>query len=87
MNIFHKIITMKINININIENLYLKESDTSSDNKNLSEDLVIQESTEIDNKNSTTTNKKFEWFVVVTQIFQSVLSTAISRIIIETFLK
>ena len=47
----------------------------------------MQESTEIDTKNGTTTNKKFEWFVVATQIFQSVLSTAISRTIIETFLK
>ena len=78
---------MKINININIENLYLKEPNTTSDNKNLSEDLVMQESTEIDTKNSTTTNKKFEWLVVAKQIFQSVLSTTISRTIIEMFLK
>lgn len=78
---------MNIKINIKIKNVYLKESDTTSDNKNLSEDLAMQESTEIDTKNGTTTNKKFEWFVVATQIFQSVLSTAISRTIIETFLK
>ena len=62
------------NVNINIENLYP------------SEDLVT-EATEIETKNNTTTNKKFEWFVVAKQIFQSVLSTAISRTIIETFLK
>ena len=78
---------MKIKININIKNVYLKESDTTSDNKNLSEDLVMQESTEIDTKNGTTTNKKFEWLVVAKQIFQSVLSTTISRTIIEMFLK
>ena len=78
---------MKINIKINIENLYLKEPNTTSDNKNLSEDLVTQEATEIETKNNTTTNKKFEWFVVAKQIFQSVLSTAISRTIIETLLK
>ena len=78
---------MQINIKINIENLYLKEPNTTSDNKNLSEDLVMQESTEIDTKNSTTTNKKFEWLVVAKQIFQSVLSTTISRTIIEMFLK
>ena len=78
---------MKVTININIENLYLKEPNTTSDNKNLPEALVAQKSAEIDTNRKTTTNKKFEWFVVATQIFQSVLSTAISKIIIETFLK
>lgn len=78
---------MNINININIENLYLKEPNTTSNNKNLPEALVAQKSAEIDAKSKTTTNKKFEWFVIATQIFQSVLSTAISKIIIETFLK
>ena len=71
-----------------IENAYIIiDSNTASDNKNLSEVLVAQESAGIDAKSVTTTNKKFEWFSVVTQIFQSVLSMAISRIIIEIFLK
>ena len=64
---------MKPVINVYIQNVYLKEPNTTSDNKNLSEVLVAQESAGIDAKSVTTTNKKFEWFGVVTQIFQSVL--------------
>lgn len=75
-------------VNMYIEHVHVNtKSDNISDSKNSSEGLVSKEVEGIEVESVTKTNKKFEWFGVVTQILQSVLSMVIARIIIELILK
>ncbi|MCL2929611.1 MAG: hypothetical protein MGG37_17055 [Trichodesmium sp. MAG_R01] len=73
----------KLNIYVYIQNVYITDQNTTSEEKDFSDGLVAQDSSGVEDKG--VTNKKFGLFDIVTHIVKTVLSTVIAKKLLSLF--